>query len=235
MTAKKKTGDSTVPSPFRRVLPKGLGVGRDRLLLRLDFYSEAIIMQDFYRDGGGFRMVSAHDLAHVIASELSYTSGLLPENALWWSNARGGQTVAIWMEPGIRRLAVQRDAEKEPERYNVPLPGLIFICRPAQSPYVYAAARRPAGPRDRVYRAPFPNVYETGDSCAGSHRYPAEVGAIPDSFLRSFFSHHVIRGQSKKYPADITKMWKELDGGDRYPLDDLIYHGTVKDLMEMGI
>jgi hypothetical protein len=33
----------------------------------------------------------------------------------------------------------------------------------------------------------------------------------------------------------VTLLWKELDGKDVYPLSDLVYHGTVKDLMEMRI
>lgn len=234
----KKDDESTLPSPFKRVLPQGLRVGKDKLLLRLDFYSEAIVMQDVDKKGGAFRMVSAHDLSHTLASELSFSSGLLPENALWWSNTRSGPVVAVWVEPGVRRLALQVDYDKPPVRYDVPLPGLVFICRPANPPHVFAASRRPQGPKDRVYKAPLANVYNDGRSCPGSHKYSSDVGAIQDGFFRSFFTRAADLGnRSKKYPDDITKLWKALDKEKKkeFPLSDLVYHGTVKDLMEMRI
>ncbi len=225
-----------LPSPFQVKLPKGLGVGKDRLLLRLDFYSEGIVLQDVEKKGGAFRMISAYDMAHELAQELTFASGLLPENALWWGNTRSGPVVAIWVEAGIRRLALQVDAAKAPVRYDVPLPGLIFICQPGKAPRVYAATQRPAGPKSRVYKAPLANVYDDGRSCAGSNRYPAEVGAIPDSFFKSFFTRGAnLDRRSKTFPEDVTQLWKSLDKKKKFPLDDLIYHGTVADLMAMRI
>lgn len=234
MAASKAT--ATLPSPFKKALPESLKVGRDRLLLRLDFYSEAIVMQSMGKKGGSFRMVSAHDVSHALASELSFASGLLPENTLWWANTRSGPVIAIWIEPGIHRLALQVEALQPPERYDVPLPGLIFLCRAGQPPHIYAASHRPAGPRDRVYKAPLANIYDDGRSCPGSHKYPADAGSIPDSFLRSFFTPGAnLGGRSKKHPHDITRLWQELDKQEKYPLNDLVYHGTVKDIMEMTI
>lgn len=233
---KETTGKNDLPSPFKTALPKGLGVGKDKLLLRLDFYGEAIVMQDMAKKGGAFRMVSAHDVAHALARELSFASGLLPENTLWWSNTRSGPVVAIWTEPGVRRLALQTDATRPPVRYDVPLPGLIFLCRPGQPPNVYAASKRPTAPKDRIYKAPLANVYDDGRSCPGSHHYPADIAAIPDSFFRSFFTRGAnLNNRSRQCPDDVTRLWKTLDKKERFPLDDLIYHGTVADLMVMRI
>lgn len=222
-----------VPSPFKKVLP-GLGVGKDHLAMRLDFYTEAIVLQDFDKKGGSFRMVSAHDLANAMANQLSFSSGILPENALWWANTRGGPVVALWVEPGMRRLTLQVKVQGKPERYDVPLPGLIFICRPGRAPAVFAAAKRPAGPKEKIYKAPVANVYDDGRSCGGSHTYPQNIGEIPDSFFRSFFTRGAsFNGRSKKYPNDITLMWKELHKHKKkeYPLSDLVYHGNAADLM----
>jgi hypothetical protein len=237
-----------LPSPFKRVLPESLKVGKDHLMLRLDFYSEAIVMQEFGKKNGTFKMVSAYDVAHAMANELSFGSGILPENTLWWSNDKNGPVVALWIEAGVRRLALQTEAMGPPERYDVPLPGLIFLCRPGQPPYVYAASKRPAAPKDRVYKAPLANIYNDGRTCPGNHQYPSNVADIPDSFFHSFFSPGAnLDGRSKKYPQNITSLWKELDiktykhknikaekHKDRkteYPLEDLVYHGTVADLM----
>jgi hypothetical protein len=129
---RKTRGMDNLPSPFKRVLPESLKVGKDKIMLRLDFYSEAIVMQGFEKKGGNFRIVSAHDVANALAGELSFGSGLLPENALWWTNDKSGPMVALWLPPGIRRVALQTEAMGPPERYDVPLPGLIFLCRPGQ-------------------------------------------------------------------------------------------------------
>lgn len=228
------TNKNEIPSPFKSVLPASVKVGKDALKLRLDFYSEAIVMQTFEKKEGGFRMVSALDLAHALADEIPFSSGILPENTLWWSNDKSGPVVAIWVAPGVCRLALQTDITKPAERYDVPLPGLIFLCRPGRPPYVYAATRRPVGPKDRVYKAPLANVYSNGGTCPGNHQYPDDVGEIPDNFFQSFFSEGAdLRGRSKKYPLNIIGMWKELDKDKKteYPLLDLVYHGTVADLM----
>jgi hypothetical protein len=223
------------PSPFKSALPAGLRIGKDKLLLQVSFYEEAIIMHDRQAQGGTYRFISAYDMAHALAREMTFSSGLLPPGALWWSNTRSGPVVAIWVEPGVRRLALQVAIDKPAERYDLPLPGLIFICRPGRPPHVYALTKRPAGPKAQIFKAPFPNVYDDGGSCPGSHKYPADVGEIPDSFLTSFFTNHVEGSRSKKYGADIRGLWKALDKQDKWPLDDLVYHGTLADLMRMGI
>jgi hypothetical protein len=228
---KKEDKSPELPSPFKKVLLEGLGVGKDRLSLRLDFYTEAIVMQTFNNAEGSFRMISPHDLVKSLAQELPFSSGLLPENVLWWMHDKEGAVTAIWVEPGIKRLALQLDYKKPPKRYDVPLPGLIFLCRPASPPRVYAAYNRPRGLKDKVYKAPLANVYNDGRSCPGTNNYPQNVGGIPDSFFKSFFTKAAdLEGRSKKHPKDITEMWKELDGKKQYPLLDLFYHGTVGDL-----
>ena len=228
-----------LPHPFRRALP-GLGVTKDKLKLTLHFYTESIVLQNHDAGGGGksFRVVDARDIANALAGELSYGSGMLPENALWWSNSKSGPVTALWLPPGCRRLALQVKDLGAPERYSVPLPGLIFLCRPGLPPWVFAASRRPAGPKDRVYKSPLANVYDNGQTCGGNNKFPADVSGIPDSFLRSFFTPHAdIRGRSRKHPADITQMWRELDKkkAKEYPLADLYYLGSVADLMGMRI
>lgn len=229
--------NNELPSPFRKVLP-GLGINKDRLRLVLYFYAESIVLQNVDEESAAsFRMVDARDLANALAGELSFGSGLLPENVLWWTNDNSGPVTALWVPPAVRRLAVQTKDVGPPDRYDMPLPGLIFLCRPGLPPWVYAASRRPAGPKDRVYRAPLPNVYEDGHSCAGSQKYPADVGGVPGSFFRSFFTREETKNRSKKHPHDVVELWKELDRGKKkeFPLSDLLYHGTVGDLIQMKL
>ena len=225
--------NNDLPSPFKKVVPESQSVGKDRLLMRLDFYSEAVVMQDFEKKGNGrYRMVDAYDIARAITNEISYDSGLLPPNTLWWANTKEGAQVALYVPAGVRRLALQEDAGKAPKRYDIPLPNLIFLCKAGHPPYVFAVFDRPTGLKDRVYKAPLANVYNDGRTCGGSHKYSANLGEIPDDFFKSFFSRGAdLSNRSKKHPQDIIKMWQALDKKKEYPLLDLVYHGTIADIM----
>ena len=85
-----------------------------------------------------------------------------------------------------------------------------------------------------MFKAPLANVYDDGSSCAGNNRYPQRISDIVDSFFESFFTRHAdIKGRSKKQELDITELWKQLDGKKKYPMSDLVRHGTIKDLLDM--
>lgn len=205
----------------------------DPLKLRLDFHEQAVTMTLYEGEVAEMRLVSALDVAHALSRELSYGTGLLPDNALWWTNTSDGAVTALYVAPGIRRLALQDNPAKPPRRFNIPLPGLIFVCTPGKPPAVFAVKKRPQKPTDIVYHAPLCNIFQNGNSCPGNHKFPADVAEVPESFLRSFFSATAtLGGRSKKHPDNVVKLWKALHGRGKYPLDDLEKFGTVQDLMQ---
>ena len=65
-------------TPLQWALPPSLDVPPDTLRLRLDFYSETIVLHLI--DGGVItnRPVSAVDIAAAMSRELTFSSGLLP-------------------------------------------------------------------------------------------------------------------------------------------------------------
>jgi hypothetical protein len=107
------------------------------------------------------KQVDAMEVAHALANDLSFGSGLLPSDTLWWQNTRSGPVFALYVEPKIWKLALQEDIKKPPQRFNIPLPGLIFLCLPGQAPWVYAVKKRPTKETDIVYRAPLANIFNT--------------------------------------------------------------------------
>ncbi len=178
------------------------------------------------------------DVAHALANELTFSTGLLPPGSLWWSNTRQGPLYAIYSEPQMRKLSLQTEATKRPKRYKVPMPGLVFLCRPGQPPWVFAVKKKPTKESDIVYKAPLANVFENGRTCPGSHQYPNRVADMVQSFFVSFFSATAnLGGRSKQFPKNIIEMWDYLDkeGATEYPLDDLIKQGTVLDLLNLGV
>lgn len=219
---------------FKWAIPDELGVPADPLRLRLDFHHQAVVMTLFEEEISSTRVVSAFDIAHALAKELSFGTGLLPSNTLWWVNTKEGPVTALYIEPRIRTLALQEAALSAPRRFTIPLPGFIFICTPGKAPWVYAVKKKPTTEKDLVYKAPLSNIHENGKSCPGDHRYPTRVQEIPESFFISFFTAtDDLKNRSKMFPGNITHLWEHLDKKKRFPKDDLVRHGTVRDLMDM--
>jgi len=219
--------------PFQWAIPAELEVPADPLRLRLDFHYQAVVMTRFGPELLERKIVSAMDVSHALASELSFGSGLLPSQTLWWRNTRQGQVVALYVEPKVRKLALQEEADKPPRRFTIPLPGLIFLCSPGKPPWVFAVKKKPTKETDTVYKAPLFNLYNNGRSCPGNHKYPVMVGGIVESFFISFFSPTGDRqGRSIKFPSDIVLLWEYLNKKKSFPTGDLVKHGTVRDLMQ---
>jgi len=214
-------------------IPSELEVPADPLRCRLDFHHQAVVMTLFDPETVERRIVSAMDVSHALASELSFGSGLLPPQTLWWENTRNGPIFALYEEPRVRRLALQESATSPPRRFVIPLPGLIFLCSPGKPPWVFAVKKKPTKETDTVYKAPLCNLYADGRSCPGNHRYPTKVADIVQSFFISFFSATAdLRNRSVTFPNNVIHLWEHLDKNKTFPKEDLVKHGKVKDLMQ---
>lgn len=217
-------------------IPEELKVPPDPLRCRLDFHHQAVVMTLFEGEAIETRLVSAADVAHSLASDLSFGTGLLPPGTIWWQNTRAGPVFALYVEPAVRKLALQETAGFPPRRFTVPLPGFIFLCSPGRPPWVYAVKKKPTKETDIVYKAPLCNIYSNGHSCPGNHKYPTRVADIPQSFFVSFFTSTAdLRDRSQSFPNNIVGLWEFLDKKKRFPMQDLVKHGMVKDLMNMEL
>jgi PRTRC genetic system protein B len=221
------------PQEFHWALPESLQVPADELRLRLDFYNEVILMQWLEGSVTNWRTVSPQGVAAAISQQMNYDTGILPADTLWWQHTPQGDWAGIWRRPQVTRVAVQMEAFKPAERFTLPMPGLVFICRPMRAPWVFAAKRRPTHLSDELYHCPAFNVYRQGLVCAGTHHFPADLGQIPESFFQSLFTHTGDTApRSKAFGSDILALWKSLDGKRRYPLGDLVRWGTVSDAVD---
>lgn len=219
---------------FSWAVPARLKIPPDPLRVRLDFHSQACVMTLFEGDVAATRMVSAMDVAHTLASELSFSTGLLPDGTLWWTNTADGPVYALYEAPRLRKVALQVQAMGQPRRFTIPLPGLVFLCSPGRPPWVFAVKKKPTKLTDTVYEAPLCNIFEDGRSCPGNHKYPTRVEDTIESFFTSFFSPTAnLRGRSLNFPQNVVQLWEFLDGKTKYPLEDMVKHGTVQDLMRM--
>ena len=216
-------------------LPGGTDLPRDELKMQIEVYGETILLRGFENDSTCVRVVSADEIANSLTRHLGFSSGLLPQDALWWNQGETGQVVALWRPPQVWSVALQREAFKPPARLRLPMPGLVFVCSPARAPWVYAATSRPTDTEQQLFRAPAFNVFGDGRVCPGSHRFPEEVGLIPESFFQSHFSlTGDTRNRSKKHPDNLQALWEEIDGKNEYPMEDLVPQCTLAHAMAVS-
>jgi hypothetical protein len=225
------------PRALHWQLPESLGIPPDPVRMVINFHDQAVVVKTF-GEINAVKIVSANDIAHALSEELGYSTGILPgaadsANTLYWQNTKDGPVLALYEPPRVCKLVMDK-YDKEPKVYEVPAPGLVFLCRAAKAPAVFAVKQRPAGEMEKLYHAPFPNVYENGKSCPGSHRYPADTGKIPEHFLRSLFAGSGYCKLSDKFGGDVVKLWESLKGKKEYPLDDLIEWGPLANLVKGG-
>ena len=226
---------SNEPDVTQWSLPGPADMPRDTLQVQLEVYKETVLLRGFDSDSTWVRTVSADAIANVFTQHLGFSSGLLPEETLWWNQGETGQVVALWRPPQVWPVALQREAFKPPARLRLPMPGLVFVCSPGRPPWVYAALNRPNDPEQHLFRAPAFNVFRDGRVCPGSHRFPEEVRLIPEGFFQSFFSlTGDTHNRSKKHPDNLIALWEELDGQTQYPMEDLVPQCTVAEPMAVS-
>lgn len=230
-----ETNDDLPGTEWQWALPENLRVPPDPIRARIDIHHDSVVLHLLDSGVVTTHMVAAIDIAQAFTSQLGMSSDVLPERALWWTVSGDGVQVALWRSPAVWPVALQLSLQKPAERLKIPLPGLVFVCQPNRAPRVYAAKRRPRRLEDQLFYAPLLNVYEDGMSCAGSHKYSADVEGHPEAFFLSFFTRAVDgRGRSKRFPDDLGELWAWLNGRKRFPVGDLRPWGTVKNVMERG-
>ena len=221
------------PVGYQWALPENVEVPPDELKVRLDFYGQSVVMYVLDEGIVTTKMVSSQDIALALLRDIPLGSGVLPENTLWWQHRQdGAPVVALWRPPQVWPAALQLEPFKPPLRFRLPMPGLIFVCRPGSPPGVVAVKRRPTTPEEPIYRAPLYNVYPDGNTCPGSHKYSEDVSKIPDEFFTAFFTQSLGGEVSHKYGHDLLKLWENIDGKRRFPLRDLMPCGKVANLMK---
>lgn len=218
-----------------------------RLTRRFDLFDDMIVVTDFDAaetpaDGTQAkgqtprRSFVADPLSIVeVLGKVSINSGLLPDNVLFWQRREGQERIGVWLPPQVWRLRVEPTT-----RVNrvIPLPGLVFVGKgKAYGLWALDSDRRP-GLDTALYNAPCPNVSGNG-VCAGNVEFPeagaATIRAAVGAFFESGFNNHLDNGKSKKHPAAILDMWRELHKAKAtaYPVEDLVLaHKTLAGVIE---
>ena len=224
----------TLDQDVLTVYPTPKPLPRDHLQTRIDVFDTSIQLTNYQNDTAATRPIDPDTLINALTARRRQVSPILPDNTIWWSHSSYGTAIAVWEPPRIRRVAMQTAPLTPPERLNLPMPGMLFICVPGQPPYVFAAPERPNADDQRLFHAPTFNTFSNGSTCPGSNEYPMDHAAIPESFWRSFFSFagHS-NGRSRKHHNALWQHWQEIHDQPEYPVEDLVPAIIVRDAMQL--
>ena len=217
-------------------LPGVTDAPRDELSVQLEVYGETILLRGFEGDSAwGQDRLGGRDRRACSPSTWGSPRGCCPKTPSGGTRARPDR----WWASGGRRRSGRWPCNGRrsslPPGSGFPCRGLVFVCSPGRAPWAYATLSRPTDPEQPLFRIPAFNVFRDGRVCPGSHRFPEEVGQIPESFFQSFFSSTGdTRQRSKKHPDNLHTLWEELDGKTDYPVEDLVPQCTVAHAMAVS-
>jgi hypothetical protein len=218
-----------------------LGWGEDdyaRLQARLDFFSDFIVLAKIKAGEITERyIVDPTDVTAALAG-VNLSSGLLPDNCLFWGKRNGNDHLAVYVPPQSWLVSVRDEAQAPStgpsassgsisgQAWRVPLPGLVMIGHEYDYT-LWAVTDRPTEENIPLYMAPCPNVHPEG-VCRGNAPFPkagpATIWQAVDVFFSSRFNRDLSNGKSQAYPDCVLDQWRVLieSGTESYPLDDLV-------------
>jgi len=211
-------GDCT----YQWALPPDLKLPPDTLRLRLDFFNQCIVLHSLDDGVLTTRMVNPQDLVRAMSSHFRVSTGILPEDALWWGLGLEGPVTGLYRKPQVWKVAFQSEPFQPAERLELPMPGLVFACTPGQPPWVWATKQRPREMDDTLYHAPLFNVFRSGRTCPGTHRYGQDPGLMPEEFFTAFFSPTGDWEDRLASGRGLAEFWRGLSGKRKFPISDLM-------------
>lgn len=203
--------------------------------LSLHVFDEQYLVQ--YRSEHGAiitKFVSPESVRQAVLDE-NVDSGYLPYGVVRWGCGVEGAWAVRYAPPAKRRIYLDvTGAASQP--LVVPLPALVFAGR-GNHYFVFAVAGAHFNPRSMLYRAPLPNVADTGEICFGKNNVAAVAeGGMErafDLFFAAPFNDHHADGRSQQYATDVRLQLRALAErrAAKYPMRDLIKLNRTVDEM----
>jgi hypothetical protein len=194
-----------------------------RLQVIIQLYTDFIVLSKVGSNGKVTEEYLVHPAELTAAlSGINLSSGLLPQNCLFWSRQEGFLRIGIYIPPQVHLVTMRGEVEA----WRIPLPGLIMIGHNLNYS-LWAVKEPPVDPRIPIYMAPCPNVHPQG-ICQGNAPFPpaspATMWQAMDVFFGSKFNRDLSDGKSRQHPNSVVETWQELNKvrAEEYPLDDLV-------------
>ncbi len=135
-------------------------------------------------------------------------TGWLPAGVLRaGSNARGE-----WVVYKARAQVIDMLTDKG-EKLRVPIPATLFMGWDTRY-YLWALSNKKFDKKLSVYKAPFPNVYDNGRICWGSHKVPKvsvnNIKRVWQIFCGTAFNDHIAGKKCKSFPDNVLDLLRQL-------------------------
>ena len=167
------------------------------------------------------KLVSPQDARRAFAN-IEDDSGWLPTGVVRTGrNSRG--TWIVYVAPP-ERVRITTD---QGEALHIPIPMSLLVGW-GRRYYLYALQGRKFDPNATVYRAPFPNVYDNGRVCWGSHKVPevtpANIHKTWKLFFDTTFNEHIARGKTVSHEENALDLLRELSAREKktFPSSELV-------------
>ena len=222
-----------VPSPgLAEVGPAALQRAIDEQpALTLAFFSFGCVMRKKTDTGTTEYPVSTQDIASALASNITFSTGILTSNTICILEEGAKRTVVEFRPPQKTSLWL----EGAEDALHVPLPGLLLIrvttAKSNPDYLVFAVEDRPTCFDVPLYRAPLPNIYHGGGICWGTvAKVKSQVlagNSLTEDWaqlLGTSFGNHSVHGKCVSQPQDVRRLYIEMEKrrARAYPKRELV-------------
>ena len=164
----------------------------------------------------------AHQDARIAFAKMEDDTGWLPDGVLRVGRNSRGAWVVYVAPPQVINISTDQN-----ESLKIPIPMSLFVGWEHRY-YLFALRGKTFDVSSPVYRAPYPNVYENGRICWGSHKVPV---VTPDNirqtwqfFFATTFNEHIASGKTKTYSDNALDLLRELSAARKqiFPVKELV-------------
>lgn len=166
----------------------------------------------------------AHQDARIAFTKMDHDTGWLPGGVLRAGRNTRGAWVVYVAPPQTINIATDQN-----EILTIPIPMSLFVGW-AHRYYLFAMKGKVFDVNSPVYCAPYPNVYDNGRICWGSHKVPIvtplNIGQTWKLFFATTFNAHIASGKTKSHPDNALNLLRELSAAKKrsFPAGEFVRH-----------
>lgn len=183
--------------------------------------SDELLFQ--WNEGGSVQSkLVAHQDARIAFAKIDHDTGWLPSGVIRVGRNQRGAWVVFIAAPQIVKISTDRG-----ESLTIPIPMTMFVGL-GHRYYLFALPGKSFDVNNAVYRAPFPNVYENGRVCWGSHKVqpvtPLIIGQTWKLFFDTTFNEHIASGKTKSHSDNALDLLRALSAARKktFPAKELV-------------
>lgn len=181
------------------------------------------------------KFVTARDVAAAFTQQES-DSGYIPSGVVR-VGANAGGPFFVYSAPRQKvTITLPRPDDGDASEATIPIPRTVLLGH-GDNYYLWALRDDHFSINYDAYRAPFPNVYETGRICWGGNRVEnadaTRARVIWEMFFKTPFNNDLANGKSTQSPNNVCTLLYGLNAANKYPVSDLVpTHSDIKTLID---